>query len=156
MESNVSYEPPPLRMNRVLWRALLGRCPWCGRARAFRSWFAMREVCPACGLRFQRNEESDYWVGGWLVNFILAELTVAVLITVAIRLSWPEVNWDAILWWTVAAACIGPLLTWPFAKGLWLGLDLRFRPPESADFTGADGVQPETDGTQAIRGDRAS
>jgi uncharacterized protein (DUF983 family) len=121
-------------MHRIILRALRGRCPWCGRGRAFRSWFSMRRECPSCSLRFQRNEESDYWVGGWLVNFIIAELIVAFSIVVAVRLSWPDVDWDAILWSTVAAACAGPLLTWPFAKVLWLGLDLRFRPPEPDDF----------------------
>ena len=123
-----------MRTHRIVARALRGRCPWCGRAGAFRSWFVMRGSCAACGLRFQRNEDSDYWVGGWLVNFIIAELIVAMTIALAIRLSWPDVDWDAILWGTAAAACLGPLLTWPFAKIVWLGLDLRFRPPEAVDF----------------------
>lgn len=98
------------------------------------SWFRVRDSCPACGLRTQRNEEADYWVGGWLVNFIIAELIVAVAIVTLVWILWPDVPWNAILWITAAAAVVGPLLTWPVSRTLWLGIDLAFRPAEEHDF----------------------
>lgn len=118
----------------MLVRALRLSCPNCGQRRLFVSWFRMREACPGCGLRLQRDEASDYWVGGWLINFIMAELIVAVLITLLVWVLWPEVPWNGILWGTAAAAVVSPLLTWPVSRTLWLGIDLAFRPPESHDF----------------------
>lgn len=99
------------------------------------SWFRMRDACAGCGLRMQRNEDADYWVGGWLINFIIAEMIVAVAIAVLVWMLWPDVPWNAILWITAAAAVTGPLLTWPVSRTLWLGIDLAFRPAEDQDFT---------------------
>jgi uncharacterized protein (DUF983 family) len=118
----------------LLARAVRLRCPNCGRGRPFLSWFRMREACSECGLRMQRNEESDYWVGGWLINFIIAELIVSAAMALLVWSLWPDVPWTAILWITAAAAVTGPLLTWPVSRTLWLGIDLAFRPPENEDF----------------------
>jgi hypothetical protein len=84
----------------------------------------------------QRNEESDYWVGGWLINFIIAELIVSAAIAFLVWILWPDVPWTAVLWITAVAAVTGPLLTWPVSRTLWLGIDLAFRPPENEDFVG--------------------
>lgn len=119
---------------RLLARALALRCPHCGRGRVLLSWFRLRSACPVCGLKLQRNEEADYWTGGFLVNFIIAELVVASVLTFAVLVAWPDVDWSLILRGTTIAALAGPLLTWPFSRTLWLGIDLRFRPPEPADF----------------------
>jgi len=118
----------------LMLRSLRRVCPHCGRGRIFDSWFRMRKACPECGLRLERNEESDYWVGGYLVNFIIAELIVALTIALGVIAMWPDVPWNGVLYGTAGAAIVGPLITWPFSKTLWLGIDLRFRPPEAADF----------------------
>jgi uncharacterized protein (DUF983 family) len=98
----------------------------------------MLKVCPACGLRLERNEEADYWVGGYLVNFIGAELMVAIAIVLFVWISWPAVHWNVVLRAAAALALVGPLLTWPLSKVLWLGLDLILRPPEASDFLARD------------------
>jgi uncharacterized protein (DUF983 family) len=118
----------------LLWRALRLACPLCGRGNLFVSWFRLRDTCPHCGLRTQRNEESDYWVGGWMINFIIAELIVAIAIALLVWILWPDVPWNGVLYGTAAAAIISPLLTWPVSRTLWLGIDLAFRPAEAADF----------------------
>jgi len=118
----------------LLMRSLRLRCPQCGEGRVLVSWFRMRSVCPACGLKLQRNEEADYWTGGYLLNFILAELIVVLVMTAVVWATWPDVPWTAVLYVTGGAAVVGPLVTWPFSRNLWLGIDLMFRPAESADF----------------------
>jgi len=39
----------------------------------FRTWFALHRRCPACGLSFERDEREDYWLGAFLLNFIVTE-----------------------------------------------------------------------------------
>ena len=124
---------------RLLARAMTLRCPNCGRGRLFHSWFRLRATCTNCHLKLQRNEEADYWTGGLLVNFIIAELLVAVVLVIAVIIAWPGVDWKLVLRLTTIAAVAGPLLTWPFSRTLWLGIDLRFRPAEAHDFDSAAG-----------------
>jgi len=118
----------------MLARALARRCPLCGTRDIFLAWFRLADQCPRCGLKLSRNEESDYWTGGYLLNFVIAELIVALFMTAAIIWAWPDVPWNAVLYGTAGAAIVGPLLTFPFAKTLWLAIDLVFRQPEPQDF----------------------
>jgi len=41
------------------------------------SWFRIRERCPACGLRYERDEENEYWLGAYTLNFIRHEVLFA-------------------------------------------------------------------------------
>jgi uncharacterized protein (DUF983 family) len=66
----------------LLGRALLLRCPRCGRGRIFRSRFRMNEACPACGRLFWRNEGE--WTGPGIIDFTFA--TVSGLVAWAILL----------------------------------------------------------------------
>jgi uncharacterized protein (DUF983 family) len=45
-----------LRSARLFGRALLLRCPRCGRAPVLDGWFGVRPRCTVCGLRFDRGE----------------------------------------------------------------------------------------------------
>lgn len=121
----------------ALGRSLLLRCPACGERRVRRTYFDFAHSCPACGLRFDRGE-SDYWIGGFMLNFVVAELIVVVAFVGAIVLMWPDVPWDLVMWGALVPAVLGPMLAYPFSRNVWLALDLKFRPPESEDFE--DGV----------------
>ena len=51
--------PEELSLSRALrlyGRALLLRCPHCGKGRVVRSGFRMHPRCPACGIRTERGE----------------------------------------------------------------------------------------------------
>jgi uncharacterized protein (DUF983 family) len=125
---------PTVGAGRMVRRALRRQCPLCGASRIFLSWFQLQKTCSHCGLKLARNEEPDYWMGGYLLNFIVAELIVSAFIVAGIIIAWPDVPWRTVLYVTAAAAIIGPLLTFPFAKTVWLAIDLTFRPPEAVDF----------------------
>ncbi len=56
----------------VLWVTFLLRCPNCERGKIFTGLFSMNEVCPYCGVRFER--ESGESVGGMYINLVAAEL----------------------------------------------------------------------------------
>jgi len=117
-----------------LIRALRLRCPQCGVGRMMRSWFTLREACAACGLRFERDEEGEYWLGAYTLNFIVTELVFALLLAVTLVTTWPNPPWTAIIWMGVIQMCATPIVFYPFAKALWLAIDLIFRPVGSDDF----------------------
>jgi uncharacterized protein (DUF983 family) len=106
-------------------------CPRCRAAQIFRrSVFlfpAMCEYCPACGLKFEREE--GYFLGAMYIGYILALGTIAALAVV--------------LWWlfgwtfnkTVIVAVLlflplAPALTL-MSRVLWIYLDQTFDPDKT-------------------------
>jgi uncharacterized protein (DUF983 family) len=121
------------RLGRLLGRALLLRCPNCGGASALRSWFTMRERCPACGFRMDRREEG-YFLGSLLFNLIAAEGVFAIGLLLVIAWTWPKPPWTVMRWGGIALMILLPLLFLPFSRTLWLAFDLLFRPSLPGDF----------------------
>ena len=118
----------------LIQRALLLRCPSCGKGRVLLSWLRMRSRCPECNLRLDRGE-SDYFVGAYMVNLIVAELIVVAGMLVALFVTWPDVPWDALKWALACTMVPAPFVTFPFSRTLWLAIDLMFRPASIEDFT---------------------
>jgi uncharacterized protein (DUF983 family) len=50
----------------------------------------LREACAECGLRFERDEEDDYWLGAYTLNFIVTELVFAVILAAVLIATWPD------------------------------------------------------------------
>ena len=118
---------------RLIRRALQLRCPHCGARGVRDGYFDYKPWCPQCGLRFDRGED-DYWIGGFMLNFIVGELIAVAAVLGAIAVLWPEVPWRPVLYASLVPAALGPLIAYPFSRNLWLALDLVFRPPEHDDF----------------------
>ena len=87
-----------------------------------------------CGLRFERDEQEDYWLGAYTLNFIVTELVFALMLAVVLFATWPDPPWTAVIWIGVVQMCLTPILFYPFAKALWLAIDLVFRPVRREDF----------------------
>ena len=117
-----------------VWRALKLRCPNCGCGRMFFRWVKSFEDCSKCGFRFNRGE-ADYYIGAYTINLIIAELVVVGMLLAAMIYWWPDVPWEKLPYALVVPAILAPVVTYPFSKALWLGIDLIFRPPTSEDFT---------------------
>jgi uncharacterized protein (DUF983 family) len=98
------------------------------------SWFVLRARCTACGTRFQRGEDQDYWLGAYLLNFIVIEVLFAVLLAVVLVATWPNPPWSFVLLGGAAQMILTPIVFYPFAKALWLMADLVFRSPGPDDF----------------------
>jgi uncharacterized protein (DUF983 family) len=132
-----SLRPPPPAQPpgalRMIGRALLLRCPSCGRGRLFSGWLTMRTHCPECGMRLNRGE-SDYFIGAYTINLIVAEMIVVAVLVVVMLATWPAVPWDKMKWGIIALTLSAPFVTYPFSKSLWLALDLIFRPATLHDF----------------------
>jgi uncharacterized protein (DUF983 family) len=114
-------------------RAFLLRCPHCGSRRVIQRWIYIRDACPRCGLRMDRGE-SGYWTGPMAMNLITAELIFVVGLFATLVLTMPNPPWDALLWGSITAMVLGPIITYPFSRLVWLAVDLIIRPPEPGDF----------------------
>lgn len=110
-------------------RALARHCPHCGAGGVFTSWLKMRDVCPTCGFRFDRGEH-DHFLGAYLFNFVAAELIFALAFVLTLLCTWPSPPWTTITWMSAGLVVLLPIVTYPFTRGLWIAIDLAFRPDD--------------------------
>lgn len=123
------------RLARLLGRALLLRCPNCGKGPVLQHWFKVRVRCVTCGIRVERGEH-DYFVGSLLLNFCLTGVLLLVGVAVLILSTAPDIPWDTLEWAAPLAMIVLPMLLFPFTKLLWLAADLAMRPatPEELEW----------------------
>lgn len=113
---------------RALWRGLRVRCPRCGGGHILRGWFHLAERCPTCGLQLERGEEEDYYLGGMLLNIILAVLIFGVGFLGALLVMWPDVHWEGLEYVLGGAMIFLPIALYPVSRVLWLAIDRIVRP----------------------------
>lgn len=125
------YPRPPL--GRMLARAIRRRCPLCGAGGLFHRWVEPRPACPRCQLRLDRGE-GDFFLGAYVINFVVAELILAAFLALAVWWTWPAVPWDVLVWVGAPLMVLAPVLFYPVSRTLWLAIDLAMRPPTPLDF----------------------
>ncbi|GIU98521.1 MAG: hypothetical protein KatS3mg014_0137 [Actinomycetota bacterium] len=106
---------------RVLGRGLLRRCPRCGSGDLFVSWLEIREGCPRCGLRLEREEGG--FLGAMTINYTATALVWLAVLVVWLVLDLPDVRLAALMGVSLAVAALFPLLFFPFAKTIWCAVD---------------------------------
>ncbi len=126
-------QPQPVLGLRLVGRALRLRCPNCGSGSLFRRWVVMEKRCPRCDLKLDRGE-ADYFLGSYVVNFVVAELLIVFGAGATIFLTLPDVPWTGLMRWLFVLAIVAPILFYPFAKTIFLAIDLNFRPVTQGDF----------------------
>ena len=119
-----------------LGRALRLRCPQCGAGALLATWFRVRPRCESCGLHFERgdDEEHDYWLGAYTLNFLVTETVFGVALLLVLLATWPTPPWTPILAGGAALMVAIPIAFYPVSKALWLAIDLVFRPAQPEDF----------------------
>jgi hypothetical protein len=120
--------PAPTRM-RMLGRSLLKRCPICGGGRLFTRWFRMKERCPTCGYRFEREE--GFFLGAYVINLVIAQGMVILLAVVPliVRLAGdPDASVVPFIAGGVVGAVVAPMIFYPWSKTIWTAFDLMLRP----------------------------
>jgi uncharacterized protein (DUF983 family) len=105
------------RRIQVWWRTLRLHCPNCGQGRIFTGLFKMNEVCPVCGVRFER--ESGESVGGMYINLALAELITIGGFFIVNALFKPPFVPHLIFWVVFNVAFVA--LFYRHARSLWIG-----------------------------------
>ncbi|MBI1258733.1 MAG: DUF983 domain-containing protein [Chloroflexi bacterium] len=101
----------------VWWVTFRLRCPNCERGRIFTGLFRMNEVCPYCGVRFER--ESGESVGGMYINLGLAEVITIPGYFLTNALFHPPVVPLAAFWVIFNVAFI--TVFYRHARALWIG-----------------------------------
>ena len=112
-------------MIRRLGRALLRRCPRCGSSGIFEGWWRLRTACPACELRYEREE--GYWLGAIAINTGFAIIGFAVVLVGLIVATWPSPPWGLVGAVTVTANAAIPIVMYPISKTVWVAIDLTMR-----------------------------
>ena len=109
---------------KMLERGLVRHCPRCGGGGLFVSWFKIRDDCPHCGHRF--NREEGFWLGAYVINFVVMELGMAVILFLYVMMEAQNREPDTTRWVALglAEAVIVPVLFYPFAKTTWAAVDL--------------------------------
>jgi uncharacterized protein (DUF983 family) len=118
----------------MLARALVLRCPRCGRFGQFVSWFRLKERCERCELRLQRGEEHDYWIGDMMFNIVLSEILAVVVIGGIVLGTWPDVPWGPVRVGAIALMLAAPFALYPVSRLTWLAFDLIFRPKHDSHY----------------------
>jgi uncharacterized protein (DUF983 family) len=126
-------QPNAREQRRMIGRALLLRCPHCGSRGILASWFRLNDRCPRCKLHLHR-EEGDYFLGAYTIMLIAIEMLFALGFLIVLLVTWPNPPWDAIEWGGVVVLILGTVIAYPFAKTLFLAIDLIFRPVDAAEL----------------------
>ena len=102
------------------------RCPRCLEGSIFAGWVTTCEVCPACGLRYGREE--GYFSGGMDLSFFLAAPVLAFIFLVLYQLFASTLTLVATLFlsYAVFLPCVVPLFR--YSRVLWLYIDWQLDP----------------------------
>lgn len=117
----------------ALSRGLRGRCPNCGGGKLFTGLADLKESCPRCGFRFER--EDGYWVGAMTVLMAVVLAVFGSFILGGMLLFWPDVPWNILVWGGVGLNIIVPFALYGWSKTVWLGVDMAFSPARDDEFT---------------------
>jgi uncharacterized protein (DUF983 family) len=104
-------------------------CPRCRIGKIFRSSIfvgfpEMRQCCPVCGLRFER--EAGYFLGAMYISYALALFTIVVF-SVLLWICTNSSLQKAIVWAIVLFVPLAPVITL-FSRVLWIYLDQAIDP----------------------------
>ncbi|HUR78620.1 MAG TPA: DUF983 domain-containing protein [Acidimicrobiales bacterium] len=114
------------------------RCPRCGGGKLFRNWFKLKQRCPTCGYKFER--EAGFWLGGYVMNVVIGEglLAIYLLVFAAKAISNPDIEFVPWLTGAIVLAVVPPLLFFPFSRTTWMAMDLLLHPLEPWEVAEAD------------------
>jgi len=135
---------------RLLGRGLRKHCPNCGAGHVYRTWFEMKDRCPECALKFER--EPGFFVGAYLINFAIAIVLLFLLCMafVAVKANNADASPTAFLLAGTLMAVAGPILFYPFSRTLWSAIDIGMTPLEPAELSAMaaahDAVDTESTG----------
>ena len=112
-------------------RAILHqRCPTCLQGRTFRGRVTMNERCPACGIRFER--EQGYFLGALYVAYGFSVPIISVLTLLCWLLGAGSVGRS--LWFAIAVFFPFSPVVFRYSRVVWMHLDQLIDPrPQSTE-----------------------
>jgi hypothetical protein len=124
----------------TLARGFTKRCGRCGARGIFASYFKLRERCPRCGYRFQR--EAGAFTGALMMNWVFTLFFM--IVPLLAYVFWRGISGrDDIAFLpfavaSVAFAVVIPIVGYPFTVSSWAAIDLASRPLEPDELAEAD------------------
>jgi len=116
----------PVGVTTAVARALLLHCPRCGSGGILNGWFKLKDSCPVCGLGLRRSPEDDEWFGGYFMNLMSSELLMLVVVIGYVLWTWQTVQWTTVEILSVVMVVVSPVISYPFAKVLWVAIEFVF------------------------------
>lgn len=118
-------------------RGLARRCARCGGGDLFQTRYRLRDRCPTCGYRFQR--EPGFFLGAWFLNFMVLEALHFVLVMAFIgwKSGHPEAGLLVPLGIGLVTAVALPILLYPWSQSVWAAIDLAMTPLELTEIVDA-------------------
>jgi uncharacterized protein (DUF983 family) len=115
---------------------LLQRCPRCLHGKAFHGLASMRERCPECHFKFER--EPGYFLGAMYASYFMA-IPILLLLTLAIyQLFLPDWRLEnVVLVAIVPFVCLVPFI-FRYARILWMHIDA---PPQQMEARSQTAVE---------------
>jgi uncharacterized protein (DUF983 family) len=117
---------PRVGLVTVFGRALVLRCPRCGARGTLAGWFRLKDSCPVCSLGLRRAPEADEWFCGYFINLIASELLMVFVVVGYVLATIPGVRWTSVEVLGVVMVVVSPIVSYPFAKMLWVAVELEF------------------------------
>src|SRR5688500_5823368 len=105
-----------------LRRGARKRCAVCGGDDLFEGWFKLRERCPTCGVRFEREE--GFFVSALFVNFAITEVVLFAFIAVSFFATLPDPPIGKLIAIAVVLSIVVPIAFYPWGKTLWFAIHL--------------------------------
>lgn len=91
----------------------------------------MTRTCDGCGLLFER--EPGYWVGAMTINTAVIAFLFLSTFGLSVWLTWPDTPWGWVAVIVVTLNLLFPVFFYPFAKTIWMAIDLGFQKATGQD-----------------------
>ena len=88
----------------------------------------MVELCPRCGLKFERIE--GHWIGAIGINTIVSFTTLLVSLITSFVVTFPNFPVITLIVTNCGLMVVTPILFYPFSKTIWTSIDIMMRPLE--------------------------
>ena len=121
---------------RMMRRALVLHCPWCGARRTFiRKWLGKYDRCRTCGIRWRREE--GFELGAVAINTMLTFLALAIGMTIGFVMTAPDIPVGPMVLSLIGVAALMPIVIYPLTYTTWLAFDLAVQRPGAAELAAA-------------------
>jgi len=108
----------PLHILHKLLVGLFLRCPNCEQGRMFSGLFTIRDTCPVCGARFERQQGES--IGGTPINLSFAELLSIGGFFISEALFHPPLAFQLVFW--VSFNVLFVVFFYRHARGMWVSI----------------------------------
>ncbi len=119
-----SIQVHPITYQSAVSRALRLRCPRCGQGALFRKRLSMHNLCPHCGLQYERAP--GYFLGSTYVNYGFISLSMTAMYT-GLHFG-AQISNERLTLPLLAYCVITPLVIFRHARAWWLAMDCYLDP----------------------------